>query len=204
LRVPLLQDERHVDAGREPERVHVRDELGGSRSASLSIARPLLVLLIAITRDLAAVAASEDLRAARLPYGRSRVEGQIGVAGAFETVLFIFGEPPAPRRLEKEREARNTVKRYVRIARGDAPPPAARPRVVDDEVRALALELYLGPCAKNATAVTRELHARGITITPRSVQRVLRSMNEESTPPPPFESTEIETESASEVATTAA
>ena len=83
--------------------------------------------------------------------------------------------------------ARNTVKRYVRIARGDAPPPAARPRVLDDEVRALALELWVGSCARNATTVTRELHARGITITARSVQRVLRSMNKESTPPPAFE-----------------
>lgn len=100
--------------------------------------------------------------------------------------------------------ARNTVKRYVRIARGDAPPPAARPRVLDDEVRALALELYMGPCAKNATAVTRELHARGITITPRSVQRVLRSMSKESTPPPPLESTEVETDAESEAAITAA
>ncbi len=90
--------------------------------------------------------------------------------------------------------ARNTVKRYVRIARGDAPPPAARPRVLDDEVRALALELYVGPCASNATAVTRELHARGITITPRSVQRVLRSMKKESTPPPPLEMNELEAE----------
>lgn len=90
--------------------------------------------------------------------------------------------------------ARNTVKRYVRIARGDAPPPAARPRVLDDEVRALALELFVGPCARNATAVTRELHARGITITPRSVQRVLRSMNKESTPPPPLEMNELEAE----------
>ncbi|MBS2016152.1 MAG: hypothetical protein JST00_24940 [Deltaproteobacteria bacterium] len=104
--------------------------------------------------------------------------------------------------------ARNTVKRYVRIARGDAPPPAARPRVLDDEVRALALELYEGACARNATAVTRELHARGITITARSVQRVLRSMTFassrvpssadphaspmvlESTPPPPLDDEE--------------
>lgn len=83
--------------------------------------------------------------------------------------------------------ARNTVKRYVRIARGDAPPPAARPRVLDEQVRALALELFLGPCARNATAVTRELHARGITITARSVQRVLRSMAKETTPPPALE-----------------
>ncbi len=87
--------------------------------------------------------------------------------------------------------ARNTVKRYLRIARGDAPPPAPRPRVLDEAMRAYAYELFTGACAGNATAVTRALHERGIAITPRSVQRILRAMRpapSETTPPPALES----------------
>jgi len=64
--------------------------------------------------------------------------------------------------------ARQTVRRHLGFT-----PARVPPRVLSVEDKELALELYLGSCQGNATAVARVLAERGSRASTRTVQRAL-------------------------------
>ena len=77
--------------------------------------------------------------------------------------------------------SRNTVRRYVRRGR-----PAKR---VEPQWHSHAIELFETRCKGNASAVARILATEGVTVTARTVQRLVRAKRLHSTPPPSMEST---------------
>lgn len=68
--------------------------------------------------------------------------------------------------------ARNTVRRYVRYSKANE---QVRPnaRVLDEDGRAQARELFVGAASGNAVVVQQMLHERGVEAGVRSVQRVV-------------------------------
>jgi hypothetical protein len=72
--------------------------------------------------------------------------------------------------------ARNTVRRYLRG--GAAAEAQVRParRCLDEDGRAEAKQLFTGLAESNAVVVAGELVRRGITVSPRTVQRVVAEL----------------------------
>lgn len=74
--------------------------------------------------------------------------------------------------------ARNTVRRYLRSPLADVQVrPAAR--ALDEDARAQARELYVGPAAGNAVVVQQMLEERGLEASVRTVQRAVAEQRRE-------------------------
>lgn len=74
--------------------------------------------------------------------------------------------------------ARNTVRRYLRSPRAEVQVRPAR-RVLDDDGRSRARELFAGPAGGNAVVVRQMLGETGVEASIRSVQRVVAEQRRE-------------------------